>query len=172
MKQLYLSTLFLTLNACLLYGQNWSQEGPSLSEAMLSEEVSRKGPSFQWPWQAARTDFFGWWFNGIERRLLESFEFRPGVRYVFQTSELGYVADETVLGGEIVIDDDLLNAVDFPSIIESRLRATRIELPTGFLQRTTRGWTSMAQQELNLAGVRLRATYWSGALAPRQFPQP
>ncbi|MEL6969869.1 MAG: hypothetical protein AAFO02_06845 [Bacteroidota bacterium] len=172
MKQGYLSLLFVLLSVCFLEGQDWMPTGPSLSAAMAEEDTRRKAPSFQWPWQAARTDYFGWWFNGIERRLLESFEFRPGVRYVFQTSTLGYQADETVLGGEIVIDDDLLNAVDFPGIIENRLRATRIELPTGFLQRETRGWTSMAQQELNLAGVRFRATYWSGALAPRQFPQP
>lgn len=150
--------------------QNATSAGVPASN--YASKDSRRAPKFRWPWQSARMDFFSWWVKGIDRRLLESFEFRPGVRYVYRTSELGYVADETVLGGEIEIDDDLLNAVDFPSVIESRLRALRIELPMGYLQREVSGWTSLAQQELNLAGVRFRATYWSGAMAPRQFPQP
>lgn len=137
-----------------------------------SSAMAGRGPKFRWPWQLARQDYLTWWVKGLDRRLLETFEFRPGVRYVYRNAELGYVADETIIGGEIEIDDDLLNAVDFPSIIEDRLRALRIELPMGYLVRNTSGWTSLAQQELSLAGVQLRATYWSGAMAPRQFPQP
>ena len=172
MKHYYLVLFFFFAVAETACGQSMDWMPKELAMAAEEEAGGFKRPKITWPWQRARKDYFSWYVDGIGRRLLESFEFRPGVRYVFQQSELGYVADETVLGGEIEIDDDLLNAVDFPSVIENRLRSLRIELPTGNLQRSVDGWTSMAQQEINLAGVRLRATYWSGAMAPRQFPQP
>lgn len=137
-------------------------------------EVSqqRAAAKIRWPWQAQRMDYFGWWSKKVTLRIMESFSLKPGVRYLHQRSTLSYLADETVFGGNITIDDDLLNAVDLPGIVERRLENLLIELPTGQLNREVSNWTSLARFELSVIGITARASYWSGSLSPGQFPQP
>jgi len=94
------------------------------------------------------------------------------VRYLHQRGQLTYNADRTVVGGEIVIDDDLLNEVNLPRAVESRLQALRIELPQGQLVRQVNNWSPQTQVEFQVAGLLLRGVYWSGALSPGEFPQP
>ncbi len=126
----------------------------------------------QWPWKAQRMGYLGWWADKVGLRILESFEFRPGVRYLHQNSQLQYIADQTVFGGQISIDDDILNAVNLPSVVENPLRNLEVDLPTGLLTREVVSWTAMAQLEVTIVGLSVRGSYYSGALAPGQFPQP
>lgn len=141
--------------------------------AAWSMHTAKKAPSaLKWPWQAQRMDYLTWWSKKVTLRIMESFQAKPGVRYLYQKSTLDYIADETVLGGNITIDDDLLNAVDLPNVVERPLRDLLIELPTGKVGREIKNWTSMARFELNVIGITARASYWSGALSPGQFPQP
>ncbi len=142
-----------------------------LSKVDFSKKISKK-PAFRWPWTVKRMNYFSWWGKKVGLRIVEGFQFGPSVRYFNQKTKLQYIAEETVFGGEISVDEDLLNTVNFPSLIENRLGQIRIELPTGLLSRTTEGWTSMSQLKVAAAGISLTGSYWAGALAPRQFPQP
>lgn len=179
MKHMYCLFIILLLSAAELPAQNpfsGLQDQMYSSQASLEENhtASASGSSrgLPWPWTLQRMDYFSWWSTKVGVRMLESFEARPAVRYLHQNSELVYVADETIFGGEIVIDDDLLNSVNLPSILETRLRALRIELPMGTLYKTTSNWTSMAHVNIRALGLSFRGSYWSGALSPGQFPQP
>lgn len=169
----------LLLSIFIISHQIWSQQAESRFEKdvfSLSLEATDAGASkaaeIRWPWIAQRMDFISWWTSKMPLRIIESFKMAPRVRYMNQSSTIEYLADETVFGGEIRIDADILNGVNFPSIIENRLDDIVIELPTGMLSRSTQSWTTMSQLHLSIAGVSVTGSYWSGALAPRQFPQP
>lgn len=161
-----------------LYTQNidLGQSTISVQKEWLSNDnsskKSSKKPGFRWPWTAKRMNYLTWWSKKVGLRIVEGFQFGPSIRYFNQKTSLEYIAEETVFGGEITVDEDLLNTVNFPTIIENRLREIRIELPTGKLSRTTTGWTSMSQLKVTAAGVSITGNYWAGALAPKQFPQP
>ncbi|MGH1435346.1 MAG: hypothetical protein ACRBG0_12920 [Lewinella sp.] len=144
----------------------------ALTVASYDMKSKGKPSTFKWPWRAQRMDYFSWWSKKVTLRIMESFQVKPGVRYMYQKSSLSYVADETILGGNITIDDDLLNAVNLPSVVERPLEDLLIELPTGQVGREVRNWTSLARCEANVIGITMRANYWSGALSPGQFPQP
>jgi len=159
--------------------RSWAAEYTTAVSASWPRELARSTPAaaprrggLRWPWRAERMDYFTWWSKKVGLRALESFEIRPGVRYFQQRSQLTYLADATVFGGDIVIDDDLLNAVNFPAAIERPLRGLLIELPTGQLTRSVKNWTSLVRTEVNFLGLSLTGSYWSGALSPGQFPQP
>jgi hypothetical protein len=170
MKQIYWMVFFSWCSMTLLSAQTLAEEW---SYAAVSMHTSKKAaPAFRWPWQVQRQSYFTWWSDKVTIRMIESFKARPAVRYLHRKSNLSYLADETIFGGEIVIDDDLLNAVDLPNAIERRLEDLRVELPMGDLVREARSWTSMAQFELSMLGITARTSYWSGALSPGQFPQP
>ena len=93
MKQLYLSLILICCFSLSVNGQSvdWMNFDAMTMEAERGAKSSK--PKFLWPWQRARADYFTWWVDGIGKRLLESFEFRPGVRYGFQKSELSYFAE-------------------------------------------------------------------------------
>lgn len=171
-----ITLIIILLSAC--YSPLLLAQGPMASiddfqyQAYHSAYSSDARKSIRWPWQNQRKGYFNWWSDKVHLRIIESLRLRPGVRYFQQQSSLTYIADETVVGGDIVIDEDILNAVDLPRSIERRVRDLRIELPSGELSRTVKRWTSLAQLELQVVGLTIRGSYWSGALAPQQFPQP
>lgn len=124
-----------------------------------------------WPWRNQRQGYFDWWAEQVGLRILENAHVRPGVRYMHQRGELTYIADEAVVGGQITIDADILNDVNFPAAVENRLRNITIDLPSGNLERTVSSWTSLAQLDVTALGLTLRGSYWSGSLSPGLFPQ-
>lgn len=142
------------------------------ADTELTYEARMAAPSIRTPWRAQRMNYFKWWGKDVFWRITEQFKLGPKARFCQQNARLSYVAEETLFGGEIRIDDDLLNAVNFPSVVENRLDDIVIELPEGKLSRSVKTWTSMSSIELEALGWTLRGTYWSGALAPARFPQP
>ena len=173
----FISIQLLILLSCFkLTAQNvdlgWTRT-PSTAVNIEKEEkwsAAATPPSIRWPW--GRQGYFSWWADQVGLRIVQQASVRPGVRFLHQASELQYSADEAVIGGELVIDSDLLNAVNLPSVIENKLRDLSIQLPTGILTRESQSWTSLAQLEIKAVGLTVRGSYWSGALAPARFPQP
>ncbi|MEL7220804.1 MAG: hypothetical protein AAGJ93_05755 [Bacteroidota bacterium] len=170
--------IILLLSLFMIHQQTWSQQAEKpfdnavFSSSFTTPKITNQAADIRWPWTAQRKDFISWWTDKMPLRIIESFKAGPRIRYMNQASSIEYLADETVFGGKIRIDTDVLNEVNFPSIIESRLDDIVIELPTGMLGRSTQSWTTMSQLHLSVAGVSVTGSYWAGAMAPRQFPQP
>jgi hypothetical protein len=153
----------LLATALSAQGQRGFLHPTAVSDAAVAEAP--------WPWRNQRQGYFDWWAEQVGLRILENAHVRPGVRYMHQRSELTYIADEAVVGGQITIDADILNDVNFPAAVENRLRNITIDLPSGNLGRTVSSWTSLAQLDVTALGLTLRGSYWSGSLSPGLFPQ-